>query len=437
MSKQKNLIQSSRPMSHCFQRVYMHARHMSAAMSRGVLGPPQAQFRAVAYTAVIIAILFLASISPVGVALAVASNPQVVVEHVTDMGVFEGRHYLEVDGLMVGTVARADGSTGSYRVPMILMFPTQNGNGVGVVDVPNSAIFFLFPGLPLTENDIQQYGLKFTKDYLFRNGYTYLSVQWSKRVMDRLGADPPAGHLRRLGYGVSQNAADRFQIIKDAGLLLRNPPSLGDVGMPEPSEHVLAFGYSQTAGIMTDFIRQGFNQEAGSLVYDGIVLGGNVSASPTPFPAGQGKILSFFSETDAQNGLAHLDRASVVLADYRQYELAGVAHLPKPVDPQDSFGATRQNPADFSPAVKGIFANLTAWIQNGDEPPASKFIQGTVLPDGTFAVARDADGNALGGLRLPHMPSVLCDDKDHCEAAGAPLGYVNRITSSKRTTRNI
>jgi hypothetical protein len=393
------------------------------------------------YTAVITAILFLASISPVGVALAAASNPQVVVEHVTDLGVFKGRHYVEVDGLMVGTVARANGSSGSYRVPMIMAFPTNHGNGVGVVDVPNSAIFGLMPNLPLTEENVLQFALKITHDYLFRGGYTYLSVQWAKTVTDRLGADPPPGRLRRLGYGEIERTEDRFEIIKDASRLLRYPPFLGDMEIPEPLEHVLAFGYSQTAGFMTLFIRGGSNQEGGSLLYDGFAMGGNINANATPFPTGQGKILSFFSESDAQNSLAHLDRASVGLADYRHYELAGVAHLPKPVDPQDAFGATRQNPADFSPVVKGIFANLTAWIRNGDDPPASKFIEGTVLSDGTFEVARDADGNALGGLRLPHMPSVLCDDKghghhdkDHCEAAGAPLGV---YTGLETNTTNV
>jgi hypothetical protein len=32
-------------------------------------------------------------------------------------------------------------------------------------------------------------------------------------------------------------------------------------------------------------------------------------------------------------------------------------------------------------------------------------------------VARDADGNAIGGIRLPHMPS-----RRHGRPAGAPLG---------------
>jgi hypothetical protein len=196
MSKQKNLTQSSGHMSNCFQRVYRHVQHISTAMSTGVLDPPHAPFRRMAYTAVITTIFFLASISPVGVAPAAASNPDVVIEHVTDLGVFKGRHYLQVEGLMVGSFTREDSSPGSYRVPLIMAFPAQDGragNGVGLVDVPNSAPFEVSPQLPHTEEDINQFALLTTGDYLFREGYTYLAVQWSKTVTDRLGADPPLG----------------------------------------------------------------------------------------------------------------------------------------------------------------------------------------------------------------------------------------------------
>jgi hypothetical protein len=111
---------------------------------------------------------------------------------------------------------------------------------------------------------------------------------------------------------------------------------------------------------------------------------------------------------------------------YRHYELAGVAHLPKPFLPLDSLGATRQNPANLAPAQRAVIDNLVAWIRHGDAPPPSKFIDGTLLPDDTFVPERDADGNAMGGLRLPHMPSILCDDdrsnEDDCRLAGASLG---------------
>src|SRR5207237_161852 len=95
------------------------------------------------------------------------------------------------------------------------------------------------------------------------------------------------------------------------------------------------------------------------------------------------------------------------------------------------YGAFRQNPADFSPVYRAAVSHLTDWIREGEEPPPSLFMDGTVDTTGNLTPARDADGNALGGLRLPHMPSVVCKkDGNHCDAAGAPLGaYAGRDTT--------
>jgi Alpha/beta hydrolase domain len=411
-------------------------------MCMGVIGPLHATCMHMAYTAVITSILFLASIATVGAAPAAASNPDVIVEHVTDLGVFKGRHYVQVEGLIVATFPRpGEVAPGSYCVPLIMAFPVQHeddgddegkaGNRVGLVDVPNSADFNILADRPLTEENITQWALRATGDYLFREGYTYLAVQWNKTVTDRLGANPPPGRPRRLGYGVIERATDSTQILRDASSLLRHPVALGDLGTPEAVEHVLAFGYSQTAFIVGQFINTGSNQDAGGLFYDGFALSVDIRANivpPSPFPADQGKIIALYTETDLQFFRAALNRPSRELDYYRHYELAGVAHLPKPLMPLDAdpFGATRQNPATLAPAQRAVIDNLVAWIRHGDEPPPSKFIDGTLLPDGTFMPERDADGNALGGLRLPHMPSVLCDDHsrdaDDCRAAGAPLG---------------
>jgi hypothetical protein len=164
-------------------------------------------------------------------------------------------------------------------------------------------------------------------------------------------------------------------------------------------------------------------------LYDGFALSANFRASFAPFPGDQGKIVALYTETDLQFFRAARDRVSAALANYRHYELAGVAHLPTPIFPLDAFGATRQNPVNLAPAQRAVLANLVAWIRHGDEPPPSQFIAGTLGEDGALVPERDADGNALGGLRLPHMPSLLCDDDgssdddaDDCRAAGAPLG---------------
>jgi hypothetical protein len=283
----------------------------------------------------------------------------------------------------------------------------------------------------LTEENIAQFALLATGDYLYREGYTYLAVQWNKTVTDRLGADPPQGHRRGLGYGVIRREADSTQILQDASRLLRQPVALGDIRKPRPVEQVLAFGYSQTAMVLNQFIDARSNQDTDGLFYDGFALSVHVRAFAVPaipLPADQGKIISLYTETDLQFFKAALNRASGTADFYRHYELAGVAHLPEPVFPMDAapFGAPRQNPADLAPAMRAVIANLVAWIRHGDAPPPSRFIDGTLLPDEAFAPDRDADGNALGGLRLPHMPSLLCNDDDSdtadCRAAGAPLG---------------
>jgi hypothetical protein len=101
-------------------------------------------------------------------------------------------------------------------------------------------------------------------------------------------------------------------------------------------------------------------------------------------------------------------------------EIAGVAHTPQPIVP---FGALApdQNPILFSSAVRAALHNLLAWI-DGVEPPSSNYI---ALEAQEFRFAgvpfryavRDADGNAVGGIRLPHMTAT-----DSSGEIGAPLG---------------
>jgi hypothetical protein len=67
---------------------------------------------------------------------------------------------------------------------------------------------------------------------------------------------------------------------------------------------------------------------------------------------------------------------------------------------------------------KATLRNLVEWIETGKEPPDSRYIEGRLDSEGEFHFARDVDGHAKGGLRLPHMPAALPNG----EQAGAPLG---------------
>ena len=109
-------------------------------------------------------------------------------------------------------------------------------------------------------------------------------------------------------------------------------------------------------------------------------------------------------------------------SDYRVLELAGTSHIPVPLFDFRELGNPNQNPISTSPALRAAHANLLRWI-NGTPPPKAPYItlQNVEPVDfGGFPYipsAHDSDGNAIGGVRLPHMTSVV-----HGKPAGAPLG---------------
>jgi Alpha/beta hydrolase domain len=104
-------------------------------------------------------------------------------------------------------------------------------------------------------------------------------------------------------------------------------------------------------------------------------------------------------------------------------EIAGVSHIPAAAADFRSHGLPEQNPVGFEPVVRAALVNLQAWL-DGTEPPPSVAIELSDAAPRDFdgapvrSAARDSDGNAKGGVRLPHMPAVLEGGKK----VGAPLG---------------
>jgi hypothetical protein len=94
---------------------------------------------------------------------------------------------------------------------------------------------------------------------------------------------------------------------------------------------------------------------------------------------------------------------------------------------------TRQNPAGFRPVFKAMLRNLVEWIVSGKAPPDSLYIAGKMDSEGRFHFETDADGNVKGGLRLPHMSTVLRGG----ERAGAPLGVYGGLDPDYLKTRDV
>ena len=220
------------------------------------------------FMSLICALLFCV-LAPTGSAR--AEITRVVVKDSGIMGNFGGREYAWVTAAMEGTVARDNGEVGHYRVPVSIMYPDRDANGFGLVDIVNSADFQIYADqdAPFGRRKIYYGGDIIFSDYLRREGYVYMSVQWARMVMEELGS----------AYGIIENGIDAYEIIKDAARFLRRPDRIeGDLPFRQNAvDRVIGFGLSQTASLTLEFVRSGHNREEnGALVFDGVLAGFHV-----------------------------------------------------------------------------------------------------------------------------------------------------------------
>jgi hypothetical protein len=343
-------------------------------------------------------------------ATARAAITSVSVVSSTELGEFDHRDYREVEIRMIGI---APG--GAYDVPVTLAFPqkSKDYSGVAVVDVINTVLATVpvIPA-PATRDPSPIARLQMGDEYLFGSGHVYVGVVWQKSAVEVLG------------IGTIAAAGDAFTILRDAAALARNPVQVPSNGRPDGASKVIVYGYSQTGGIVRGFYHSHQNT-IGGLAFDGALYGaadGGCAEPPLPrficsgTVSDGGKVIAFATETDAERG-GFLERGET--SDYRFFDIAGVAHIPKGLPA--FVDAPNQNPILAGPAARAALRNLIAWI-DGTEPPASNYIElepaVSIVFNNPFRYAvRDADGNAVGGLRLPHMTAT-----DSSGEIGAPLG---------------
>lgn len=372
---------------------------------------------------------------------------------ITSVTVNASREHEAVDGYRYaeitihGSVARADGSAGQYSVPAVIIYPERcRGNGVGVVDWLNSAFYHFFP--PTTELGTHQFTLLATENYLFEQGYTYLSIQWDKAVTEIFGPAPPSDGQphNHLLYGSIDRSADAWEILLDAARLLKNPSAYPAGRRPARVETVLSSGYSQGAGAQLELVAENLDP---TRVYDGHLVqmigracfkredlaphfGFFGDCGPLPTRGNHAPVIVLASETDMLIfhptvlgfGKSAFFTRNAGNRNWRQYEMAGISHLPGTILP---LGVANQNTADARPVFRAAFRNLTRWTHGNDrlEPPAARYFEGSVDATGAFIPEADADGHFAGGLRLPHVESEA-----RGRVAGAPLGQHGPLNPS-------
>lgn len=353
-----------------------------------------------------------------------------------------------------------------YAARIILIMPAQpsQGNGTLLVDVPNrgnayaQALYNSPRDEPFQSGTLEQ-GTGFLQDH----GFSVAEVYWELGK----GADLPSfvdgeGKTRYVeGVG--------FAIMRDAARFLAHG-SADAAGTPNPLKgavtRTIASGKSQSGRFLKTFLLHGFNMDNGRRVFDGMQIfvsgsgtlpilqtgtGPDSSANGIPTfdsPDMRGvneeplAIADLLAQVDARGEIApklmfqnsttdfYSIRASLartgasgtaerpIPANVRIYDMAGASHVVVAKAPQSCTLAPGH--LDWTPVSRALLLRLNDWVATNAEPPASRLMPlepagpevalkaPTHLPAAVIQVPRrDADGNAMGGVRLPDMVAPL------------------------------
>ncbi|MBI3375103.1 MAG: hypothetical protein HY017_25555 [Betaproteobacteria bacterium] len=354
-----------------------------------------------------------------------------------------------------------------YAARIVLIMPGEKGRGNGtlLVDVPNrgrayaQALYNSPRDEPFQSGTFEQ-GIGFLQD----NGYSVAEVYWELGQGAELPSFVDADGRKRLIEGAG------FAIMRDAADFLAHAPGDAS-GNPNPLKgsvnRVIASGKSQTGRFLKTFLLNGFNRAGGRRVFDGMHVfvsgagllpilqtgtGPESSGNLTPNfdnPEFRGvhedpltigdivarveargevppKMILFNTVTDYYSLRASLGRTGAsgtierpIPANVRMYDIAGASHVLVAKPPVGC--SLPQGRLDWTPVSRAALLRLDAWVALNAEPPANVLMPlepaGTEppalrapahLPGAVIQVPqRDADGNAVGGVRLPDLAVPL------------------------------
>ncbi|NUP80108.1 MAG: hypothetical protein HOV96_21445, partial [Nonomuraea sp.] len=305
--------------------------------------------------------------------------------------------------------ARRSGVTQEYTTRLLVERPADPSRFNGTVVVEWLNVSF---GVDIGVEWSQSY------EHYTRAGYAYVGVTAQKVGADKLRSLDPARYGQvslasdALSYSIFAQAAEAVRA--DAATLL---------GTAAPAK-VLAAGHSQSAGRLATFANA---IQPIVPAYDGIMIHGRGAGGA---PIGEGvvalpltariradtavPVFQIESETDVRT---FADARQPDSSRVRTWEVAGTSHA-------DAYGLAQYNAQnardrainDGRPiscdrpvnamtwryASNAAYQHLDRWTRGLGAPPA-----GTPISLLLGSVRRDADGNALGGVRLPDLDAPL------------------------------
>lgn len=312
-------------------------------------------------------------------------------------GTFGGVAFLRHTGMFEGET-----SLGTFRVPYEIVAPEEPslGNGTVLMEPPHFAFG------PLGRDGV------LGRDLIFGSGFSYASVGFGEHALNIL--DPSAANLELAGGPVAAPGVPNPTGILDEEILVHFTEALTSVPFAVDVlgdvDRIYAHGTSQTAAALLETRRAAV--EAGHEgLFDFTLLHTALWHGPFPGDAafdlldgpfeplpGAGRVVILESEGDQIISDAEQFRAAVGEPGYRVYEVAGAAHAP-----------SATNPLDHNALARGVFAMGDRWVRSDVAPPPSSLLEAAPTAEldpvyGTATgIARDADLNARGGLRLPDL----------------------------------
>jgi len=258
--------------------------------------------------------------------------------------------------------------------------------------------------------------------FFLGNGDAYCLVQHPVTIPGLKGTAPD-----RYGRLSAAHPTQIWGMLRDAGLVLRRRAAGPMTGYRLRRAYLTGYSYTGVAtATFANFHHAAARLADGAPVFDGYLPMANATfVRPLDVPVMR---MNTQSDFDSFAGLHNrLPDSDAEGSQRRLYEVAGAAHVRAPLKlagaalpavfsvPVPTAAGQPHNPGaacyasfpkgstvndmPFPLAAAAMFTNMYAWRDHGVAPPRAPLIETTA--DGATRV--DADGNAVGGLRLPPM----------------------------------
>jgi hypothetical protein len=287
----------------------------------------------------------------------------------------------------------AAGST--YRVRLLLARPSPSGPSFSghVIVEPKHAM-----GSPFV--------WYFTREYLAAHGHASVEITTFSATIESTLKGANAERYADLHVADDQ-ASDIFAQV---GQLLKSDKT----PLPE-TKWLYMTGHSMAAAPAWHFMdthHATHRLDNGGPIYDGFFPETSASAGQLgPFPDVDVPTIQFYSESEVQGVIIGMgiDYRKPDSDDpkkpFRLYEVAGMMHNPSWMNPAVLAGGIEStcdqplNRFPYNPTVSMGLDHLIRWVADGTVPPHAEPIKVTTVSDGTKAIDRDENDNALGGVR--------------------------------------